>query len=187
MNLLMWYSSRGWSLSGEQTVIFLAVIMVIGCIFYKISSKRTEKLKEEFEQIKEDYRKKGLEYIDPYGAIVYSGLSNSEIEYDAYLIVFRDRLMFEISKEKTEILFKHVKECRNITLKEARERGFLSLSDISEEDEEKMIVYLKLEFDKRLLFQVDMQAGEEFFYDDLCKLINENNPSALVVERFKEE
>lgn len=187
MKLLLIYLSRGFSLSGEQTVILLAIILLVLCVIFKISSKKTKKLREELESMREEYKRKGLEFIDPYGSTIYSGFINKNTDYYAYLLLFRDRIIFEILEEKKEVLFKYVKECRCLTLEEAKEKGLLNSSNISEENKEKKVIYLKLDSEKNLLFQVNMEVGTENFYRELCDLINENNKSAIVVKIFEED
>lgn len=176
-------------LSAKQTGIFFLIIIILAIGFFLIGRKKEKALIKQLEDQKSYYKSMGLDFIDPFGATVYKGFNKGESESEAYLLLFRDRMTFEILKEKEELLFKNIKVCRYQTGKDLRERGVMFIPDSSKTSDllEKNFIYIKYnngEIEQSLVFQVGMERGSELFYRDLCTLVKECNPSAIIYEQL---
>lgn len=105
---------------------FIIVIVIIFVIAFFIDKSTDKDIAKREREEKENYKKQGLDLVDDYYVKLYSGFREYGIKEHVRLMLFKDRIIFEIDyKIKKIIAFKDIKDYRIQTESQLIERASL--------------------------------------------------------------
>ncbi|XZN14370.1 hypothetical protein ACSW9O_16025 (plasmid) [Clostridium perfringens] len=160
------------------SVIILLVIGAFQCYIFKSDAK-------EWQKKKKIYKNKGMDFIDDYWIKLYTGFKEYGIKESVKLVLFKDRIIFEIAGDKKEILFENIEDYRIQTETQLIERaslmkvacfGVFGLGMKGKEKElNKEYIYIKAIYEGEevnIVFNMKIGKNEDFI-QRLHKLMNE--------------